>query len=434
LKGPNQIILSNTSSWTVNNPAKWTKIEEYSFCVTTSQNLIDGKLNQLEYKTKTEDLDINAAQFAQNFKLTHCWDQNTFPHFETPDVVNVKNAAMMNGSPATGDNISDDTDELEYAIANYEKIFLPKGTYKITRPLVLKANTKIFGISRTYSAISGGNIETVDNPDATTQLAFLDVSGITWKAGRSSFVRDVNPSNITITGNGGGKWYALFNTGSRLTVSGTSQPLKLYASNPERASDPQYQILNSKNVQMYYVKSEAGGSISSVATSLKISNSSNIEVYGCTGNINLSTSTGKAIMDITDCNDILIAHVHQFVSSTSPWFIIKEKIGAGAEVGVAANSKLALYRRGSMPTALGDLKPSEKLQVYPNPFSDHLTICMKDYTPNCKYKISDIHGKMIQTGKIDSEKIALKLDLTPGMYIVSIFDREKVVHTKGVQQ
>jgi hypothetical protein len=433
IKGANQVVTKTSGSWTVDNPAGWTRIEEYSNCVSNSQNLIEGMINQLEYKTKQENLSINAEEMALSLKFRHCWNDNTFPHFEMGDVVNVKNASMMNGQPAVGDNSTDDTEALEYAINHYEKIFLPKGTYKISRPLILAANTKIFGISRTYSGISGANIETVDNKEATTQLAFLDISGLTWKAGRNSYVRDINPGNITITGNGGGKWHAIFNTGSHLTINATTEPLRIYAANPERTSDPQFQILNAQNVEMYYVKSEAGGTVSAVATSLKISNSGNIAVHGSTGNINLSATEGKAIIDVTNSENIVITHVHQFNSSSEPWFIIKEKIGTGNEIGIAANSKLAMYRRGNPVLSVNnDILPG-KLLVYPNPCQNYIKI-QHGGTELKSYWIRDLQGKIILSGTLKDNENTVQLNTSPGIYIVSVSDRDRMYHSKIIQQ
>lgn len=149
--------------------------------------------------------------------VRHCWNGKTFATFDTPGVVNVKDAAEMNGAPAVGDGNADDTAALEYAIANHRKIFLPKGTYRISRTLTLGKETEIFGVARTLTMITSGDvwtsgdgtplIDTVSDPEATTKISHLAAEsrnhGVSWQAGRNSRVRSVSLGEVHIHENGG---------------------------------------------------------------------------------------------------------------------------------------------------------------------------------------------------------------------------------------
>jgi hypothetical protein len=326
--------------------------------------LVDGEVDTREYFSfsKEDGAEVTEA-LLDDLVVRHVWNDDTFATFDTPGIVNVKDAAHMNGHPAVGDGVADDTAALEYAVANHRKIFLPKGTYRISRTLTLGADTQIFGVARTLTTINADNewssgedaplIDTVDDPDARTTVSHLAARsrthGLSWRAGMNSRVRSVSPREVHIHGNGGGRWTAIFNVGSQFLVEGTSQPLLMYAVNPERARDPQFEIRNARNVQVFFLKSEAGftergGNVILPSVPLKITKSRNVAVFGGTGNIDLASRPGSGMIEVTDCEDILCTHVRPWKGGPG-WFTIKE-VREGVVQGVGATHRLALYRRG----------------------------------------------------------------------------------------
>jgi hypothetical protein len=343
VKGAQSVV----NNWKIDNPASWTRVNEYSNCASGSSNLINGTLNQDEFKSKTENVSIDVKKLAAELRYKHIWKPGALPHFESQGVVNVKNSAQMNGKPALGDGITDDTEALEFAVSKFDQIFLPKGNYKISRPLVLKSNTQIFGVHRIYSRINGAAIQTVNDPDAKSSLSFLSCREINWKAGKNSILRSISPGTIRIDQNGGGRWYAIFNVGSQTFIEGTNQPLAMYGYNPERAADPMTEIKNSENVYLYSVKTEAGvtgnGNSREHNTTIRIINSKNISVYTCSGNITLSNK--KGMVEIIDSNDILVTHGSS-AKSGNEWNQIKEIINS-QETAIPANIWLATYKRGN---------------------------------------------------------------------------------------
>ena len=48
---------------------------------------------------------------------------------------------------------SDDTDAIQRAIDAVEIVFLPKGYFRVTRPIRLRANTQLVGVSRNLSTL-----------------------------------------------------------------------------------------------------------------------------------------------------------------------------------------------------------------------------------------------------------------------------------------
>jgi hypothetical protein len=182
-------------------------------------------------------------------------------------------------------------------------------------------------------------IDTDNDPLATTILANIGIqtpvgdgahlffNNIAWRAGRRSIVRDMAFLRIgwlekpiasefrliKITGNGGGKWYAIGSDewGERFTghtdyrhllVEGTSEPLSFYSLNIERSlSQPQAEFRNARNVTVYHLKSEHN------QTALLINHSKNIQVFGYGGNA--SPLAGRPIFAVHDSDDVYIANV-----------------------------------------------------------------------------------------------------------------------------
>lgn len=77
----------------------------------------------------------------------HTWG-DTFPSFETPGAVDVKQA-----HGAKGDGATDDTAAIQAAIDAGEVVFFPTGRYVISQTLRLKKNTKLVGVYSTLSQI-----------------------------------------------------------------------------------------------------------------------------------------------------------------------------------------------------------------------------------------------------------------------------------------
>ena len=352
VKGADEI----TRGHKIHNPGNLTWIREYSYCGENSYNIINGRKNTEEFISVEELQGIPTDKLARKLILEHIWYKN-FPNFESEDVVNVMDPEKIKGKPATGDGKTDDTEALEYAIANYEKVFLPKGRYIISRSLKLGKHTQLFGVSRVYTVIvpsknwkgeTNALIETVDDPEATTTLSFINLRDrekeLWWKAGRNSMVRDVDAGTTYITGNGGGRWTAFFNVHYQLFIHGTDQALSMYATNPERAKDPEWEIKNAKNVTLYYVKTEAGTDGYIVMTSLRIIDSKNISVFGSTGNVLLDGSNGKGMIEVINCEDIIVTHANPFKQGPD-WFTFKE-IYKVKQIGIPSSMKLATYKRG----------------------------------------------------------------------------------------
>jgi hypothetical protein len=234
----------------------------------------------------------------------HIWP--TTPSFEDPDSFLVT-----------------DVNQLQNAIDNNSKVVVASGTYKLTAPITLKANTVLLGcpgIGGPTGAIFEYGfiptqqtwlINTVDDSEATTYIMDITTNpgtadylgSLHWMAGRNSIIRTVrfdkswddyekNLIRLYFSNNGGGRVFNYQDEKAmsglttdpnnslnhrKVKISGTSQLLTFYGLNLERggnyngeSSFPLVEITNSSNIRIFGAKSET------YQPYAKIDNSTNI--------------------------------------------------------------------------------------------------------------------------------------------------------------
>jgi hypothetical protein len=142
----------------------------------------------------------------------HGWADEALPGWDAPGVADVRR-----DFGAVGDGQHDDAEAIQRAIDESEVVFLPKGAYRVSRTLRLRAQTCLIGISPAYSIIAplpDGDfadpqhprpvLQTEDAADARTRLGFFGVympreiapgaSFLDWACGGESWIRCVFPS------------------------------------------------------------------------------------------------------------------------------------------------------------------------------------------------------------------------------------------------
>ncbi len=277
----------------------------------------------------------------------HLWGAQ-FPNFQDAG------AAIVTAPPyrARGDGVADDTDALQKALDENDTVFLPRGQFAISRPLVLRPQSRLIGVGRSFSRVQAlrtpGSafakisaplpmVQTPDDPDAHCIIAFIQIEAATdtpliypleWRCGRLSILREVemrfpygwrekatapplarHPA-VVVRGHGGGRWYN-FNIAAQrfqspefrlLLIEGTSEPLRLYQCNPEYGRGAsEMEIRRARHVTIFGLKSEGNEPV------LTLRDSAHIRVFGYGGNA--SAFAGKSLFLIERCSDYLLANL-----------------------------------------------------------------------------------------------------------------------------
>ncbi|QDV66002.1 glycosyl hydrolase family 28-related protein [Crateriforma conspicua] len=330
----------------------------------------------------------------------HLW-RSSFPSWQSPGAVNVAEPPYG----ARGDGRNDDTEAIQRAVDENRIVFLPKGVYKISRPIRLRSDTALIGVGRCYTWIEplGGKrsafvnpadpmplIQTADDAQASTTLAFfglattLDAPGaycLNWRCGGASVYRSVNVDMpaawkakrlkelpqydfplVRITGNGGGSFYnfhqeswALHGKEYRhVLIEGTRQPLRFYQCNPEHArSDANMEIRSASDVSVFGVKGEYQTPI------IRMVDSEKIRIFGYGGNA--SAWPRRALFEIQDCSSYLLTNLvdsprlqgagsadHFAGEGSDPrtWSMVQVMVGGKSDLQLRPADRPVLIRRG----------------------------------------------------------------------------------------
>jgi len=405
----------------VETTAEWSRVDEYAVGVDPPQAPRWLSKRPLQYTSGAWVDGVRAAgRSLVSLGMTtrppadlvdrHLWARG-FPTFESPGCANVKDAAFG----AVGDGEADDTAAIQKAVDTSEVVFLPKGVYRVTRTLTLRADTKLIGIHPSFSAIlaaaaPGGDfvdaghprpvVQTVDDADAETALAFLKIAityrtpgayCVDWRCGRRSVFRSVHtilphwwwakdapkqPVNhplVVVRGAGGGKWYNFHEACRRwhgadyrhLLIDGTAGPLHLYQCNPEYGRGAaEMEIRRSKHVSIYGLKGEYNAPI------LLVRDSDHVRVFGYGGNA--AGWPGKSLFVVERTPNFLLANLADSPRlggrgkpdeapgigvDPEKWHMLIERPIEGGEFRTPPRERPALYRRGK-PKANPPARPA----------------------------------------------------------------------------
>ena len=290
-----------------------------------------------------------------------------------------------------GDNTTDVAPALQRALEEHAVVFLPKGLYRLGRPLVLPPGRKLIGAGRTFTvllphrdapAFAGREaaqplVDTPDAPDADTMLALLELRpaspgsyALRWRSGAQSVVRDVNfrlsgSTNargplVLIEGSGGGRWFNFFNGYTvrgaadyrHLLVRATRQPLVFYVFNPEHArSEVMTEFVDTRDVTIYALKGETheiGNAASGTRPLVRVRDSQQFRIYSGGGICGAAAGGTPWVYRFENVKDLVAVNLgHQSATFFGPpgsWSTISD-VAAGGEVATPGNEYLTLYRR-----------------------------------------------------------------------------------------
>lgn len=359
---------------------EWAHVREYVRAAHgETQLFLDGKAT-----TAIADIAIDGVGAPDIDTLIAAHMPFAKPSFEDADVVDARDLG------AIPDDGKDDTAVIEKALEAGGKVFLAKGTYDLSRPLVLPRDGYLFGVAKhltilrpadEWQAVGGeALITTEDDADGRSGISTVRLeiandrahTAIAWRAGRNSTVRDimtgpprmkagVNRKQQTkkrtdlfrIERNGGGQWIGLaaewsvirFATGGddyrHLRIDASREPLRFYGLNVERSlTEPQATINKASNVSIFYMKSEPQKRLGN--TVLEIVDSTGVDVLGYSG---ISNDNGGQVFRLSNSDDVTLANLQPLRPSAK--FSVVEETHAGAKTWVSGSEPVSLYRRSA---------------------------------------------------------------------------------------
>jgi hypothetical protein len=414
VKGATQMIDSRGEA-SIPGREIWKHIKEYVYQdkrvvdhkkVFNTYSIIDGDVKKND---ETETLKvIENTDPTSSFLSRHLLGYIPFFEGIKTKTANVKEAPYN----AKGNGVDDDWSAIQNAINNSAngEVFLPKGDYLITKPLVLKANTKLFGVSQNFSVLhtnskwQGGAtaamVKTVDDANAETffgDIGFEDaatsdasITGgfIHWKAGRKSMVMNCRHgkkyglhytkkahNNYYFSSNAGGKHFinahyedvASSVDARHVLIKNTSQPLTFYGLNVESTKDrlikkikgldtrmgTNIEIVNSSNIRIHSIKRE-GNSPTAI-----IRDSKNIAFYGL-GRMRspIPKKLGGFFQVLGNSDDILVgAFILSHEVGDSPT-LFQERINGLDPITVVVPANISIYKRGKLTDIYADTSDS----------------------------------------------------------------------------
>ena len=302
---------------------RWTRIKRYSTHTRQGVNLINGVQS-------TGEVIAASSSSEPPYEAIRERHYSRTPSFEDEDAVNVKS------SGAKGDGKTDDTEAFRKAISLHDKIFIPKGNYKLSGTLQLKPNTHLFGLARIYTLIGSGRgrrggrqqgdaadsfvISTVDDADAAPGLSFLFVNGrVDWNSGKGTYM--LASGLLNIAGNGGGRLYGVMALRQTFILKERRQPMSFYALNIERVlTNPQSEMRDCSHIRVYYFKVESGTlnakNAGDANTPCRISNSQDVRVYCMYGNV--KKLVNRPMLDVVNSDDVMVAQLKAFSPGDFP--------------------------------------------------------------------------------------------------------------------
>lgn len=352
----------------------YTHIEEYANIGYGSNyyNMSDGATqNKTIISEREEGYTYTQAEIIASLLTPVIYNQNTFPDYWHNDVYNpVEETDHGNAVDNTG--ASDCTDNLQDAInycdTNNKILFLPRGHYSITDTIVLKKDSKIFGMGKnatniiaspTWTPVEGtGETEYIiqteedSNGDGEAILAFLSIrhcvsatndyngngpinpshayfTSLLWHTGRNSQVRDVlagvyNNGSIYITNDtqhwwfkkaevtGGGRWWNFLCRGRGMGTNArslwahdTSEPFYIYGWNHVTDWHRINVLLENVSNFILYDQDQEGN----YCTAFRAIDSTNIKVIGHRMNNPPENGTDRAYIELEDCNNVFIGAI-----------------------------------------------------------------------------------------------------------------------------
>jgi hypothetical protein len=355
-------IVNTPSKIVVGNPNQWSRISSYIFSSQLDKSSVF--MNDKECNDRTTHFQLFDPLVSQepkaDFLAQHGWGK--LPNWRDSNLIDI--VKDFGATPENENEKDDDGKAIQKAIdqsttighPNYGKtVFIPRGHFHITEPLLFKSGLKIIGAGKFISVIQAANewknslgpiIQSENSAEGSLLMRDLAILGFTnmsylnirtnnalicdvvTEKVRLPYSKTFEPLNkpevpyINFTDSAGGKVFFICTdhiaTGENKADSGreknyhlvaiqnTIHPLTFYQLSVEHMrNSPQTLIDNAKHVTIFGYKYEL------VRELLNIINSDDIKIIGGSGNYQLEDPNDRAIIVIENSKNILIQNLNR---------------------------------------------------------------------------------------------------------------------------
>lgn len=353
--------------------------------------------------------------------------------------------------------------------ANTE-VFLAHGTYSLSSPITLKANSIFCGcpgvglcgsiLTNGFTPSSATWLITTENSAAATTY-MMDVctnttnvnymGSVHWMAGANSIFRtnlldrgykakEPNIIRLYFSGNGGGRIFnyqdekapggTMISGFRKVKVSGTSQQLTFYGLDLERggslypvSSWPMLEIANASKVRVFGAKTEAFQPYATINGCTDIFLTNVIDYcangYGTTGANQIEISGTN---DMIECSNMIWdgppAATPAWKIVLDPWNTIEPT--RQQFLGVYHYNWSTISDIDTTYTGINQIDV-HKFLLFPNPTTNSLTIELPSFQINEKIQIYDANGRLVKFEDMSSTHQVINIDnLAHGFYFVHL--------------
>jgi hypothetical protein len=293
-----------------------------------------------------------------------------------------------------GEQSVDDTEALQAAIDQHSALFFPSGTYRVSRPLLLKPNTVLIGLNpgTTQITLTGGSAAFAGEGDpigvitapagGSNIISSLSIgagarnpraASVLWLAGPASMLDDVSfpvggggfgqnasdsqAGNLIVRDGGGGIfrgcWPHDTNGKVGLRVENTSTPGRIYQISVEHHTRIESQFHNVRNWQIYALQTEEENPAGAQANAIEIKNSHDLlfaNTYMYRVSRNVQPKTFAAIVSGSD--DIDFQNVKVFSQTRMAFDNAVSEESSGVAVRPHFFTKFTVLKGMKAPAAL----------------------------------------------------------------------------------
>ncbi|SKA87655.1 Pectate lyase superfamily protein [Paucidesulfovibrio gracilis DSM 16080] len=301
---------------------------------------------------------VSGSVMDRDLVAEHLWPPRV-PPLEIPGIANVLDYG------AKGDGRTDDTAAIQQAIDEHPDVFLPKGYFRLTRPLRLRPDTRLLGVSKNLSflCVTGNEpgivsttgpkamVVTADATQTSTEIENVGfylpveadrVAALSWRCGGQSLLKDIlifhhslkgfdvnvkrfpqrEQPLLLVEGHGGGAIYNYYHEdhigqgpGYRhLLVRDTPGPLRFYQLDIEHAKGSwQSEIRHAGTVEIYGLKGEGHMPV------LRAEDVRKLALYGTGGNA--AAKPGTVLLSFENVDSLTLANVNFWPRLTANVFL-----------------------------------------------------------------------------------------------------------------